>query len=82
MQRRAYRNRPLSKADKLRNKEIAVIRSGVERTFAVYKTHYGLAKTRFLGLAKNMTFYGIVAIAHNIRKGAKFMTRYGLPKPI
>ena len=41
-----------------------------------------LSKTRVLGLAKNMTFYGMAAIAHNIRKGAKFLTRYGLPEPV
>lgn len=82
VQRKAYRNHPLSEADKDYNIEVGVIRAGVERTFAVYKTHYGLSKTRFLGLAKNMTFYGIVAIAHNIRKGAKFLTRYGLPEPV
>lgn len=82
VQRKGVRNHPLSEADKIYNTEIGVIRSGVERTFAVYKTHYGLSKTRFLGLAKNRTFYGIAAIAHNIRKGAKFLTRYGLPEPV
>tara|TARA_B110000114_G_scaffold116462_1_gene122090 strand:+ start:171 stop:374 length:204 start_codon:yes stop_codon:yes gene_type:complete len=30
---------------------------------------------------KNMTAYGIAAIAHNLRKGAKFLTLYGLPDP-
>ena len=34
-----------------------------------------------MGLAKNSTAYGIAAIAHNIRKGAKFLTLYGLPNP-
>jgi IS5 family transposase len=32
-----------------------------------------------MGLAKNMIAYGIAAIAHNVRKGAKFLTLYGLP---
>lgn len=82
VQRKGHRNCPLSDTDKLYNAEISVIRSGVERVFAVYKTHYGLSKTRFLGLDKNMTFYGIAAIAHNIRKGAKFLTRYGLPEAV
>ena len=61
------------------NDEIAVIRAGGERPFATYKSRYGLARTRFMGLAKNMTAYGIAAIAHNLRKGAKFLTLYGLP---
>ena len=79
VQRKGYRNKPLSAKDRRRNDEIAVIRAGGERPFATYKSRYGLARTRFMGLAKNMTAYGIAAIAHNIRKGAKFLTLYGLP---
>jgi hypothetical protein len=32
-----------------------------------------------MGLAKNIIAYGIAAIAHNVRNGAKFLTLYGLP---
>ncbi|MCP3852037.1 MAG: IS5/IS1182 family transposase, partial [Gammaproteobacteria bacterium] len=64
-----------------RNAQIAVTRAGGERPFATYKRHYDLARTRFMGLAKNITAYGIAAMAHNIRKGAKFLTLYGLPDP-
>ena len=81
VQRKAYRNTPLSCADKLRNQIIAVTRSGAERPFATYKQHYGMARTRFMGLAKNTTVYGLAAIAANIRKGAKFLVLYGLPSP-
>lgn len=81
VQRKGYRGKPLSDADKIRNKEIAVIRSGGERPFATYKQHYGLARTRFMGLAKNVTFYGLAAMALNIRKGAMFLMLYGLPEP-
>ena len=81
VQRKGYRNKPLSRDDSTRNDEIAVIRAGGERPFATYKSRYGLARTRFMGLAKNMTAYGIAAIAHNVRKGAKFLTLYGLPDP-
>ena len=80
VQRQARRGRPLSEADTLRNKEIAVIRSGGERPFATYKRLYGLARTRFMGLAKNLTFFAIAAIAHNIQKGAKFLLDFGLPQ--
>ena len=79
VQRKGYRNKPLSRDDSTSNDEIAVIRAGVVRPFATYKSRYGLARTRFMGLAKNMTAYGIAAIAHNVRKGAKFLTLYGLP---
>ncbi len=81
VQRKGYRNNPLSSADKIRNKVIAVTRAGGERPFATYKRHYGLARTRFMGLAKNMTFYGLAAMAANLRKGARFLTLYGLPEP-
>lgn len=81
VQRKGDRGKPLSDADQCRNKEIAVIRAGGERPFATYKWHYGLARTRFMGLAKNATVYGLAAMAANIRKGAKFLTLYGLPEP-
>ena len=81
VQRKGYRNHPLSAEDRKRNDKIALIRAGGERPFATYKSRYGLARTRFMGLAKNMTAYGIAAIAHNVRKGAKFLTLYGLPDP-
>ena len=80
VQRKGYRGHPLSPADKVRNDEIAVTRSGGERPFATYKWIYGLARTRFMGLEKNLTFYGLAAMAANIRKGAKFLETYGLPE--
>lgn len=80
VQRKGYRNVPLSCADQLRNKMIAVTRAGGERPFATYKKHYGLSRTRFMGLAKNTTFFGLAAIAANIRKGASFLMLYGLPE--
>lgn len=79
MQRKGYRAHPLSQVDKIRNAAIAVTRSGGERPFAPYKARYGLARTRLIGLAKNLTFYGLAAMAHNIQKGAKFLNLYGLP---
>lgn len=82
VQRKGYRNNPLSEEDRIRNNQIAVTRSGGERPFATYKQHYKLERTRFLGLAKNTTVYGLAAIAANIRKGAKFLSDYGLPKPM
>ena len=81
VQHKGYRGQPLSEIDKTRNAEIAVIRSTGERPFAAYKQHYGLARTRFLGLAKNLTFFGIAAIAHNIQKAAKFLTLYSVREP-
>ena len=48
MQRKGYRGHPLSAADKARNVEISVTRSGGERPFATYKARYGLARTRLM----------------------------------
>ena len=81
VQRKGYRNHPLSDVDAIRNDEIAVTRSGGERPFATYKSRYGLARTRLLGLAKNLNFYGLAAVAHNIAKGAKFLRIYGQLEP-
>ena len=55
VQRKGYRNKPLSAKDRRRNDATAVIRAGGERPFATYKSCYGLAWTWFMGLAKNMT---------------------------
>ena len=81
VQRKGYRNHPISEADKERNAEIAVTRSTGERPFATYKWLYGLARTRFMGLQKNLTFYGLAAMASNIKKAAKFLMLYGLLDP-
>lgn len=78
VQRKGYRNHPLSEVDKIRNKLIGTTRSGGERPFATYKQHYGMARTRLLGLAKNTTLFGLAAIAANIRKGASFLGLYGV----
>ena len=81
VQRKGYCNHPLSGGDQERNKEIAVTRSGGERPFATYKRLYGLARTRYMGLDKNLTFYGLATLARNIRKGAKFLTLYDIREP-
>jgi IS5 family transposase len=61
---------------------IAVTRAGGEHPFAAYKQHYGLARTRFMGLAKNMSFFGLAAVAANLRKGTRSLILYGLPEPM
>ena len=50
-----------------RNALIATTRSTGERPFATYKWHYGLSRTRLMGLAKNTTLYGLAAMASDIR---------------
>ena len=55
VQRKGYRNAPLPAAEVARNKEIGATRAGVERIFGHGKQVRRLARTRFLGLARNRT---------------------------
>jgi IS5 family transposase len=51
--RRAYRNAPLTEADRETNRRKSSVRSKVEHPFLTLKRHWGFAKTRYRGLAKN-----------------------------
>ena len=50
---RAYRNRPLTEADKLTDRRKSSVRAKVEHVFRPLKTLWGFAKARYRGLAKN-----------------------------
>ncbi len=50
--RRAYRNKPLTESDDEYNSTMSGVRYVVERTFGAFKRHYGVGKTRFLGIVK------------------------------
>jgi len=67
--RRAYRNRPLSPADRRFNRLHSGVRSTVERVFGVLKQHYGMAKARYLGVGRNRTRFGLMCVAHNLKRG-------------
>lgn len=77
VQRRGHRGHPISEANKERNKEIAVIRSTVERVFGTLKQCYAMGRTRFMGLLRNTVHCFLLAIAYNLRKGADFAHCYG-----
>ena len=51
--RRAYKNRPLTEADKATNRRKSSVRSKVEHPFLTLKRIWGFAKVRYRGLAKN-----------------------------
>ena len=51
--KRAYRNRPLTDADKETNRRKSSVRSKVEHPFLTLKRIWGFAKARYRGLAKN-----------------------------
>ena len=51
--KRAYRSRPLTEADKETNRRKSSVRSKVEHPFLPLKRIWGFAKVRYRGLAKN-----------------------------
>jgi IS5 family transposase len=51
--KRAYRNAPLTDADRETNRRKSSVRSKVEHPFLTLKRLWGFAKTRYRGLAKN-----------------------------
>ena len=51
--KRAYKNRPLSDADKATNRRKSSVRSKIEHPFLTIKRIWGFAKVRYRGLAKN-----------------------------
>lgn len=51
--KRAYKNRPLTDADKNTHRRKSAVRSKVEHAFLTLKRIWGFAKVRYRGLAKN-----------------------------
>lgn len=76
--KRAYRNKPLTKEDDDYNAQMSGVRYVVERTFGAFKRHYHGAKTRFLGVKKTKAWMMGIAIAHNLKKAAALLS-LGVP---
>lgn len=68
IQHKAYRNRPLTQAEKKFNKLISKSRWVVERTFGSMRRWFGTGWARYRGLAKMHTQHVIEAIAHNLKR--------------
>lgn len=66
---RAYRNKPLTQAQKQKNRTLSGTRSTVERVFGVLKMHYGVSKARYLGKQRNRAHLGLLCFAHNLKRG-------------
>lgn len=66
---RAYRNTPLTDAQKAANKIHSGVRSTVERVFGLLKLHHGLSKARYMGLERNKCRAQLIAMSHNIKCG-------------
>lgn len=70
---RGTKHRPLTKAQRLRNRRLSRIRAVVEHPFLVVKRLWGHAKARYRGIAKNLaqmnTLFGLANL---------YRVRYGL----
>jgi transposase, IS5 family len=72
--KRAYRNTPLSDADKETNRRKSSIRAKVEHPFLILKRLWGFAKVRYRGLAKNANRAFAMLAAINILKHGRPLT--------
>jgi IS5 family transposase len=72
--KRAYRNAPLTDADKETNRRKSRIRAKVEHPFLVLKRLWGFAKVRYRGLAKNANRAFAMLAAINILKQGRPLT--------
>lgn len=77
VQRRGARGHPLTAQDRARNVEIGVTRGRVEAIFGHMKRHWGMARSRFVGLWRTRTQFLLAAIGWNLWKGSGFRKRYG-----
>jgi IS5 family transposase len=64
--KRAYRNRPLSEADRETNRRKSSIRSRVEHVFGNIKSIFGFRKVRYRGLAKNTNRLHVLCALSNL----------------
>ena len=68
--RRAYRNRPLTEADRLTNTRKSSVRAKVEHPFLRIKRLWGFAKARYRGLAKNANrAFAMLALSNIVHWG-------------
>lgn len=65
---RAYRNTPLSDEQYEQNRQYSSVRCLVEHVFGIAKLHYGLAKARYLGLARNQARVTLISMAYNLKR--------------
>lgn len=78
--KRAYRNRPLTDADKQTNRRKSSVRSKVEHVFRPLKTLWGFAKVRYRGLAKNANRAFAMLALINLNKWGRPLT--GQVRPV
>ncbi len=72
--KRAYRNSPLTEADKATNRRKSSVRSKVEHPFLTIKRLWGFAKVRYRGLAKNANRAFAMLAMLNVSKWGRPLT--------
>jgi IS5 family transposase len=72
--KRAYKNSPLTEADRATNRRKSSVRSKVEHPFLVLKRLWGFAKVRYRGLAKNANRAFAMLAMLNINKWGRPLT--------
>lgn len=72
--KRAYRNSPLTEADKETNRRKSSVRSKVEHPFLTVKRLWGFAKVRYRGLAKNANRAFAMLAMLNVSKWGRPLT--------
>lgn len=72
--KRAYKNRPLTEADKATNRRKSSVRSKVEHPFLTLKRLWGFAKVRYRGLAKNANRAFAMLAMLNLNKWGRPLT--------
>jgi IS5 family transposase len=72
--KRAYKNRPLTEADKDTNRRKSSVRSKIEHPFLTIKRIWGFAKVRYRGLAKNANRAFAMLAMLNLNKWGRPLT--------
>ena len=73
--RRGTKHRPLTKAQRARNRRLSRVRAMVEHPFLVVKRLWGHAKVRYRGIAKNLAqWYMLFALVNVFRVRRRLMT--------
>lgn len=70
VQRRAFRRKPLRRSEVRRNVLIGRVRGRIEGVFGTLKRSHGLARMRFMGLARNAAATLLTLTAWNLARAA------------
>jgi IS5 family transposase len=70
VQHKAQKNKPLTPRQHLRNRLIGRLRGRIEGVFGTLKRSYGLARMRYMGLARNTAATFLTLVAWNLARAA------------